>query len=255
MEVSEEDYKKIQESKGNCFFFHNKLISILDELDIYRKNIVFVAPNIMTIDFFCKAILDSACNVDVGFKQMIDSKNYLCAIPMIRTQLDNAMVALAGLMADNFDDFFDGYAEGVPLNNMRDINGNLFSSRKLSKALDTILEGSKDLYDKTCSYVHSSSSALKASWYGDKKGMMIVKGWEDAKPYNYSEEDIQGDYFRACLALFLVLEKWVVVKAENAEIYRKIEKGEPVDMSGYELKTEEEQTKHLMRMEKILLQN
>lgn len=243
----EEKFKDLN-PRGYKFFLQGKPSTFLDIFDKMKNDIVCSGQAILTIDFFVKSLTDSACNIDAAFNRMMEEQNFLCAIPFIRMQLDNAMMAWAGLICTNDIKFFTSFASGEPVNNskfsweslggqgitkeMVDEKGIRYDSKKqmttkvLSETLNLKFDGFADMYRKACTYVHPSASLLKASWFTPEAGSLKVKGWEESKPFGYEESEIVTDYFNACRILYYILQEWKKLKDFNSEIYRRIQNGE-----------------------------
>lgn len=200
--------------------------------EIRDKLVGGLLPTI-SIDFFCKAIIDSACNIEEGFGDLMEKENYLAAIPLIRMQLDNAIVAFAGLEAKNDFEFMLHFVQGKPINQIKNHNGEQMTNKVLIEGMDKVLKSINgttvsSLYKKGCSYVHPSVSAFKASWFDASENTLKYKSWKDVKPWEYSEGDIVTDMLCANLFLMQILLKWVSVKQKNDYIYQKLQSGEPL---------------------------
>lgn len=235
MGLSEEEFKNLEESRGTVITIDGKVFTIIDELESYRSNIIQVTPNIITIDFMAKAILDSACNLDAAFALMMNNNNYFGAIPFVRMQLDNAMIAFGMLIAKSDMAYFNAFAEGKPINQQKvDVElaasygiettkDQQLTNRFLYESLNKISEGASDLYKRSCNYVHPSCAILKGSWFAAQKGLIEVKPWDQVQPYGYSKENIVADYVKACTILFKVIEYYKKLKLYNREIMSKME--------------------------------
>lgn len=259
--------------RGYKFIIQGKAASFLDIFEGMKNDIVYNGAGIITIDFFVKAITDSACNIDAAFNRMMEEENFLCAIPFIRMQLDNAMMAWAGLICTNDVKFFTSFASGEPVNHshfsweslkaqgitkeMVDKKGIRYDSKKqmttkmLSETLNLKNDGFTEMYRKACTYVHPSASLLKASWFTPEKGVIKAKGWEEAMPYNYGEGEIVTDYINACRSLYYILLEWKKLKAINSEIYTRINNGEPLP-EGVDINPSEASEEDLKKLLKVL---
>lgn len=234
--------------RGYKFSIRGKLTTFLDMFEDLNKQIVQSGQAIITVDFFIKSITDSSCNIDAAFNRMMEEQNFICAIPFIRMQLDSAMIAWAGLICENEIKFFTSFASGEPVNQSRFSWDSLASqgitkelieekgikvdsrrqmtNRFLYETLNLKFDGFAEMYRKACTYVHPSAALLKASWFTSEVGQVKVKGWEEAQPYNYPEQEIVTDYVCACRSLVCILMEWKKLKDWNSEIYRRIQNGE-----------------------------
>lgn len=217
------------DQRGFIFCINDSYLSFLDIFNEQRQTFL-ESPHFITIDFMAKSIIDSACNLDVAFKLMIDHQNLFGAIPFIRMQLDNAMMAFGMLIAKNEAAYFNAFAEGKPINQIL-VDPELVSqfgivvegkqqltNRFIYEALDKVSEGASELYKRCCSYVHPSSAILQGSWFGLQKGVLEVKAWDNVKPYGYPLENITADYIKACSILFKVIEFYQMLKYNNKQL-------------------------------------
>lgn len=223
---------KIEDCDKRGFIFRTPVGDYLSFLDVFSENmaIFLEEPHMITIDFMAKAILDSACNLDMAFNSMMQSNNLFGAIPFIRMQLDNAMVAFGLLITKNDLAYFNAFAEGKPINQQKVDVGlaasygiettkdQQLTNRFLYESLDKISEGASDLYKRSCNYVHPSCAILKGSWFAAQKGVIEVKPWDKVQPYGYSKDNIAADYLKACIVLVKVIEFYQKLKLYNREI-------------------------------------
>lgn len=213
----------------------------------YISQIVGGEMSIITIDFFCKAILDSACNIDAAFTTLIEQGQRLAALPLLRIQLDNTLTAFAGIMAKNPDDFFLKFLSGNPINQIRSIDGNQMTNKYLIEELDKRIGHINDmtvaeLYKKGCKFVHPSSVLIKASWYLQKQGSFQFKNWKESQPFDYEEGDMILDMFITEHYLYQVMDKWRDIKLANIKVY----KGEALPDNSINRSNDEEYAKKLL---------
>ena len=239
------------EQKGFTFRFKDQELSFIKMYEETQAQIVFKGMAIATVDFFTHAIINSACNIDDAFNKMVQDENYLCAIPLIRMQLDNALMTWAFLICSNESKFFNTLLEGKEVNQLKvsweslDYFGvtkelatekginfkpkeQLLTNRFLYETLNLIYDGTTELYKKCCTYVHPSASILKAALFTQVEDQIKIKGWEETKPYGYTCEEIVGDYIKANATLLALLERVKALKEYNVMLYQKIQNGETI---------------------------
>lgn len=230
------------DTQGYTFTVEGKELCFLTMFDRLKSQIIESCGGsiVASIDFPCKAICDSACNIDAGFAKMIEQQNLLCASALVRMQIDNALVAWAGLICEEdgennfiksmFDDKSSKRDQGyrklkVSMDRLKEygITRNALQEKAicipkklnagfLHSTLDILLSGTSNIYRKGCGYIHPSVSLFQASWFGKEANQLVYKSWSDVKPYNYSESQIIDDYLNACSVLLWVLDKWKAYK-------------------------------------------
>lgn len=196
-----------------------------EELLDFCWNQMFAGGNFFSMDhLFVHSLITGAKATNHGFETMMEQKNYFCAIPMIRQQVDGALVMWASFLAKDQNKFFLHFLKGKPINqiesdwdhlayfglNMDDLikkeivslvdkNGKknknplLLTNRFLYETLDVHFAGIKSLYKKCCKYVHPSEELFRASLFTMQQGRFKIKTWKESAPLDYSEEDMRND--------------------------------------------------------------
>lgn len=115
-----------------------------------------------TNDLLLSAVGNRAISLIDGFLLLAKSDNYLCALPLIRLQLDNSLRFYATSLVEDSNDFFNHFASGEPIRNYRSKDGKKLSDNYLATQLELKIPGIKDIYRKTSSYIHLSDQHLRA---------------------------------------------------------------------------------------------
>lgn len=202
----------------------------------------FGGNNVCGTDLFAHALINGSRITQSGFEAMLSAKNYFCAIPMIRQQVDGCIIAFAYLLSKDYDKYLDTYLLGGDLNELEtsweDLGHFNFTKKMLvdnkivsllrpdgkpnKKALrltnrfvyellNLRYPGLKDIYRKCCKFVHPSSEHYKASvqLMNEGKFSMILDDWDKITPHNYSEEQMIKDMDAANEALIDLLNIFV----------------------------------------------
>lgn len=107
-------------------------------------------------DFMVLPLLNRSTKLVSGFLTLIKEQNYLCAIPLIRLQLDNALRYYATALVDNPDGLVLDFLKGKPINKMKDRKHQQMRDGYLADQLNKELPGVKSIYTSTSGYVHLS---------------------------------------------------------------------------------------------------
>lgn len=149
----------------------SKLYSLIEEMATYGKKYVDLSgeiikadnQNMYTMDLLSTAIANRAIQLINGFHLLIKDENYLCAIPLIRLQLDNALRFYAFFLVKSRDNLFSHFIEGKPINRYRDIKNNLLTDNYLAINLDKLFNGVLETYKNTSGHIHLSDQHLFAT--------------------------------------------------------------------------------------------
>lgn len=108
------------------------------------------------IDLFVHSITFRAEAINSGYLTLTEQGNYLCAIALIRMQIDNFLLAWAGLACKDRDKFFVYYNSGKPINQLTDKDGNKLTQGYIVKTYAEIDPLVKVIYQNGNDYVHPS---------------------------------------------------------------------------------------------------
>ena len=152
--VNEEDLKQI---------FKN--LDALEKLFIKESKIYLTIGSeengkgsVHQMDLFVSAIVNRGISLATGFKTLAKSNNYICAVPIIRLQIDNCLRFYASTLVKNYNDFFMQYLSGTHIRNIKDAYGNKMTDNYLAKKLDKeVFHGILNMYQNTSGHIHFSN--------------------------------------------------------------------------------------------------
>jgi hypothetical protein len=114
-------------------------------------------------DVFMAGALRRSYALTRGFCDLIASRNFTAAAPLIRLQLDNSLRIAASAWARDPKDFFTGIAEGKQINKMRSDDDKTMTDRYLCDRLAPYHPWISQLYKETSSFVHLSDKHMLAA--------------------------------------------------------------------------------------------
>lgn len=115
------------------------------------------------IDLFVHSITFRAEAINNGYQALTESGNYLCAIALIRMQLDNFLIAWAGLACKNRDEFYVAYQSGKPINKLTDKEGKLLTQNFIVNSYAEIDPLVKEIYQNGNDFIHPSHIFMEHS--------------------------------------------------------------------------------------------
>ena len=141
------------------------VISNLDQkfIDLSHATVAANDNNMYAVDLLSIAVANRSIQLVNGFKTLVKANNYLCAIPLIRLQLDNAMLFFAINIVKNQSDFIAYILDGKQIKNYKDAKGMKLFDAYLAKALDVYFPGVLSVYQNTSSYIHLSDQHIFAT--------------------------------------------------------------------------------------------
>lgn len=115
------------------------------------------------IDLFVHSITFRAEAINNGYQTLTEHGNYLCAIALIRMQLDNFLIAWAGLACKNRDEFYVAYQSGKPINKLTDKEGKLLTQNFIVNSYAEIDPLVKEIYQNGNDFIHPSHIFMEHS--------------------------------------------------------------------------------------------
>lgn len=135
----------------------------LKELDLNVENLFKIAikvnskENLYLTDLFLLSIFNRSISLLEGFKTLIKQKNYLCATPLVRMQLENILKIQALNLVSDRNDAINKFLSGERMDNLK----SAIDNRKLTdKYIVDFLKSSnnwiEEVYNQSCQFVHLS---------------------------------------------------------------------------------------------------
>lgn len=141
-------------------------------------------------DFYAMGIARRATALSSGFRSMVQLRNSLCAVPIVRMQLDTALRLYAGFFVSDHLAFCDAVFRGARINKLMADDGQKMMDTYLVNRVAIRNPWIKAVYDYTSGYVHFSSKhifeALKSDGSGGFK-MVIGPDDYDREPIDFKE--------------------------------------------------------------------
>ncbi|HHQ6546538.1 TPA: hypothetical protein ACSTJE_001496 [Serratia fonticola] len=117
-----------------------------------------------------------SCAITDGFKSMLREKNSLCALALVRMQLDNCLRLYAGFFSLDRNKFSKDVLSGTPINKMRADDKQKMTDSYLAKRVSEQNPWVLNVYKKTSGYIHFSEEHIKEAFRhkGEGRFEMII---------------------------------------------------------------------------------
>jgi len=119
---------------------------------------IMAEPGITLLGLFAFTVLKRSVSLVYGFTSLIRARNFICAVPLIRIQIDNLLRFHAASLVDDIDQFVLTVWQGTPIRRIRDRDGQRMTDAYLQEKLSAIYPWIEDMYERTSGYVHLSES-------------------------------------------------------------------------------------------------
>lgn len=114
-------------------------------------------------DLFIISLLNRQLSLCSGFKEMNNSKNYVCAVPLLRLNIDSLLRLHALWICDDPNEVIKEMLDGKILNQIKDKNGKKLSDAYLLDRLSEHEPWVKTVYKNCSGFVHFSEKHLGIS--------------------------------------------------------------------------------------------
>ena len=158
--------------------------------------ITFNGKIMFPCSYFIGSIITRTRANNQGFMDLIKAKNHICALALIRLQIDNCILLYQAQLVDDPDDFFQYIANGKDAYNY---NGNKkkkinFHESKIVKALNYKYEGILSLYKSSSGFIHFSSKHISSSYKQEFKEDGLNLYINEHFTVFYSDKDYKAVY-------------------------------------------------------------
>ena len=127
-----------------------------DEHYALGERLLSIGTTVYFPDMYIIAGMKRSLSFLRGFADLVTSRNYMSAAPLVRLQLDNALRAAAIAMAPNPHDFAQRVLRGEHIRRLRDRDGEKLTDAHLCKKLSVQWPWVQRIYDQGSPYVHFS---------------------------------------------------------------------------------------------------
>lgn len=133
-------------------------LAFLEESKYSHFNITKLISNQIepVIGVYAYMVLKRSISLVFGFTTMLREKNFLCAAPLIRLQIDNLLRFRAAFMVTNQKQFVVDVVGGKEVRELKDRSGKKMTDFYLQEVLTSDYPWLRDAYKKTSGYIHLS---------------------------------------------------------------------------------------------------
>jgi hypothetical protein len=111
-------------------------------------------------DIYVCSVLHRALNLTLGFCDLLENRNIMCAGPLLRLQIDNCLRLYAGFIVRDPHKFAMEVLEGKKISSLKDENGKLMKDYYLVDQLSLDAPWVKSVYKETSGYIHFSDKHI-----------------------------------------------------------------------------------------------
>ena len=130
-------------------------------IDVTEKMTKADNAKMYPLDLMGISIAKRSMSLIKGFVEMIKQENLICAIPLLRLQLDNSLRFYAAFLVENPHELASHFIEGEAIRRLTEKNTHKkLTDRLLVERLSEHYPWIVDVYEKTSGYIHLSDYHL-----------------------------------------------------------------------------------------------
>lgn len=195
----------------------NERLTFLEESKASHFNITeILSGETEPIDIYAFMVLKRSISLVFGFTELIRNKNFLCAAPLIRLQIDNLLRFRASFLVENQSQFVVDVLQEKEVRKLKDRFGKSMTDAHLQDVLENEYSWLKGTYKNTSSYIHLSEkhffNTLRASESGRDGVLDIYIGPDDKMVSDEVYEGAIEDMILVTHALLTFIGNWALNK-------------------------------------------
>jgi hypothetical protein len=131
-----------------------------EQLETFRRMYIAYGSALYPLDLLAAAALNRSLAQCSGFRALVEARNYICAAPILRLQIDTALRFFAAFLVDNPHEFAGSVLKGIHVDKLKDQNGKQMRDAYLLSCLPAKFSWVKEVYKKTSGYIHLSGEHI-----------------------------------------------------------------------------------------------
>lgn len=162
-----------------------KLKTLRSYKDAHLKigELILKADNyaVFPLDFLAVAVLNRSISLIAGFSSLIEARNFTCAAPLVRLQIDNCLRFHASVLVNDPHELAISILQGTPVRKLKSKTNEKMTDHFLVESLSKQYTWIKGLYERASGYIHLSENHIfNTIFRSDSKEVFNVKiGFED----------------------------------------------------------------------------
>ncbi len=187
-------------------------------LEVWKQMMEADGGTFFPVDLLANAVLHRSINLVRGYITLVEQRNFICAAPLLRLQLDNCLRFYAVFIVDKPHDFALKVLDGVKISKMKDRTGTLMRDGYLVEKLGQIHPWVSRVYKQTSGYVHLSDAHIFNTFASTspkeqkERKQNLVMGAGDCFETDEFYEEATEAFIEATQVLFNYVIGWVKTK-------------------------------------------
>lgn len=198
----------------------SELLDKLDEqkqihIEVMHKVLQADNSSIFPLDLMSISIAKRSMSIIKGFVEMIRQENFICAIPLLRMQLDNSLRFYAAFLVEHPHKLATEFIDGKHIRNLKDKDTNQkltdrYLVEKLAKHYPWIIK----VYETSSGYIHLSDIHLFNTLGKEVNNRGVNFVISDKDTHITERERFEATYtmFNLTTIVLWLLNSWTITK-------------------------------------------
>jgi hypothetical protein len=191
------------------------------EQEILRKLAAQIGPNsdMYVSHFMMLGAAKRTVSLGKGFRTLVQARNFVCAAPLVRMQIDTALRVYAGTLVVDAESYARAVHAGEPIDKMRDRNGTRLRDAYLVEQLGKLYPWIPNVYRETSGLVHFTSRHIfagVAKLDEESRTVHFLIGGEDPPRPDEEYFEMVDCFFEAMRITGLLTLNWAHARQQAA---------------------------------------
>jgi hypothetical protein len=204
-----------------------KLVSLEEaQANIWLRMLRAYRGALYPLDLLAIGALNRSAAQCAGFRNLVRSRNCICAASILRLQLDTALRFYAAFLVANPHTFASAVLKGTPVKRLKDKTGNPLHDTYLVSCLSKQYPWVAKVYQKTSGYIHLSEQHIFQAIESVEEQERVIKIKMSAEDKELPEQTYVEAVEAFCSATKVFhhyVEGWIVTK-DNPEAVARLRK-------------------------------
>lgn len=176
---------------------------------------------VFPVDLVILAVIQRSLCLIEGFTFLLERQNVLCAVPLIRLQIDSIMRLYACWLVADYNTVASYLLDGASLRRLKSTDGHSLTDSYLRQKVSQIYPWVNSVYDKTSAFIHLSTPHMVSPVeFISNRQLSISVGCQTTGRQWTEDEMLEAiDAFaEATNSLLHLCHSWLVTKKKGAAL-------------------------------------
>jgi hypothetical protein len=176
---------------------------------------------VFPVDLVILAVIQRSLRLIEGFTFLLERQNVLCAVPLIRLQIDSIMRLYACWLVADYNTVASRLLDGASLRRLKSTDGHSLTDSYLRQKVSEVYPFVGSVYDKTSGFIHLSTPHMLSPVKSISNRQLSISVGCQSTGRQWTEDEmveaIDG-FAEATKSLLHLCHSWLVTKKKGAAL-------------------------------------